>query len=105
MKDCSSREPPLGPGAKKDGCFRRLEGLSCRVVYEGQLTETLEVGIKVRQGCLLSNFLYFLADHEMCHKPVKKWDPVNPVVPVGRFGLSAGRSSASVKQPLADAEQ
>ena len=37
------------------------EGLSCRVVHEGQLTEKFEVKTGVRQGCLLSPFLFILA--------------------------------------------
>ena len=37
------------------------EGLSCRVVHEGQLTEKFEVKTRVRQGCLLSPFLFILA--------------------------------------------
>ena len=37
------------------------EGLSCRVVHERQLTEKFEVKTGVRQGCLLSPFLFILA--------------------------------------------
>ena len=37
------------------------EGLSCRVVNEGQLTERFEVKTGVRQGCLLSPALFILA--------------------------------------------
>ena len=37
------------------------EGLSCRVVHEGKLTEKFEVKTGVRQGCLLSPFLFILA--------------------------------------------
>ena len=37
------------------------EGFSCRVVHEGQLTEKFEVKTGVRQGCLLSPFLFILA--------------------------------------------
>ena len=37
------------------------EGLSCRVVHEGQLTEKFEVKTGVRQGCLLSPFLLTMA--------------------------------------------
>ena len=37
------------------------EGLSCRVVNRGRLTEKFEVKTRVRQGCLLSPFLFILA--------------------------------------------
>ena len=37
------------------------EGLSCRVVHKGKLTEKFEVKTGVRQGCLLSPFLFILA--------------------------------------------
>ena len=37
------------------------EGLSCRVVHKGRLTEKFEVKTRVRQGCLLSPFLFILA--------------------------------------------
>ena len=35
-------------------------GTSCRVVHEGQLTEQFEIKTGVRQGCLLSPFLFLL---------------------------------------------
>ena len=37
------------------------ENTSCRVIHEGQLTESFEVKTGVRQGCLLSPFLFLLA--------------------------------------------
>ena len=37
------------------------EGLSCRVVHEGKLSEMFEVKTGVRQGCLLSPFLFILS--------------------------------------------
>ena len=37
------------------------EGLSCRVVHEGRLTEKFDEKTGVRQGCLLSPFLFILA--------------------------------------------
>ena len=37
------------------------DGMTCRVVHEGQLTEAFEVKTGVRQGCLLSPFLFLLA--------------------------------------------
>ena len=37
------------------------EGSSCRVIHEGQLTESFEIMTGVRQGCLLSPFLFIMA--------------------------------------------
>ncbi|PFX25697.1 ATP-dependent helicase SGS1 [Stylophora pistillata] len=37
------------------------EGMTCRVVHGGQLTDSLGVKTGVRQGCLLSPFLFLLA--------------------------------------------
>ena len=50
----------------------------------------------------LSVYLGYRLDHESCHKPEKKRDPVDLVVTVGRPRL-CGRTSASVTQPSADA--
>ena len=36
------------------------EGMACKVVHGGQLTESFEVKTGVRQGCLLSPFLFLL---------------------------------------------
>ena len=36
------------------------EGMSCRVIHDGQLTENFEIRTGVRQGCLLSPFLFIL---------------------------------------------
>ena len=36
------------------------EGMSCRVIHEGQLTKNFEVRTAVRQGCLPSPFLFIL---------------------------------------------
>ena len=49
-----------------------------------------------------SVYFGYRLDHESCHKPEKKRDPLDLVVAVGRPGL-CGRSSASVTQPSADA--
>ena len=37
------------------------DGLKCRVVHRGQLTEAFQVQTGVRQGCLLSPFMFLLA--------------------------------------------
>ena len=37
------------------------KGMECRVLHEGQLTEPFKVTTGVRQGCLLSPFLFLLA--------------------------------------------
>ena len=37
------------------------EGMSCRVIHDGQLTENFEIRTGVRQECLLSPFLFILA--------------------------------------------
>ena len=37
------------------------EGMSCRVIHDGQLTKNFEIRTEVRQGCLLSPFLFILA--------------------------------------------
>jgi hypothetical protein len=37
------------------------EGMTCKIVHEGQLTETFEVETGVRQGCLLSPIIFLIA--------------------------------------------
>ena len=37
------------------------EGMSCRVIHDGQLTNNFEIRTGVRQGCWLSQFLFILA--------------------------------------------
>jgi hypothetical protein len=37
------------------------EGMTCRVVHGGQIPDSFEVKTGVRQGCLLSPFLFLLA--------------------------------------------
>ena len=37
------------------------EGMSCRVIHDGQLTKNFEIRTGVIQGCLLSPFLFNLA--------------------------------------------
>ncbi|VDP42148.1 unnamed protein product [Schistosoma curassoni] len=36
------------------------DGLNCKIVHEGQVTDSFEVKTGVRQGCLLSPFLFLL---------------------------------------------
>lgn len=36
------------------------EGITCRVIHGGQLTDTFQVRTRVRQGCLLSPFLFWV---------------------------------------------
>ena len=40
---------------------KMYEGMNCRVMMQGQLTESFTVKTGVRQGCLLSPFLFLLA--------------------------------------------
>ena len=37
------------------------DGMSCRVIHDGQLTKNFEIRTGVRQGCLLSPFPFILA--------------------------------------------
>ena len=37
-----------------------FQDMSCRIVHDGQLSESFEVKTEVRQGCLLSPFLFLL---------------------------------------------
>ncbi|VDP78716.1 unnamed protein product [Schistosoma mattheei] len=36
------------------------DGIHCNVVYEGRLADAFQVRIRVRQGCVLSSFLFLL---------------------------------------------
>jgi hypothetical protein len=35
--------------------------MQCRIIHEGKLTESIDVKTRVKQGCLLSPFLFLLA--------------------------------------------
>ena len=37
------------------------EGMSCRIIHDGQLTKNFEIRTGVRQGCLLSPFIFIFA--------------------------------------------
>ena len=41
--------------------IKKSEGMACRMVHGGQLTDTFQVRTGVRQGCLMSPFLFLLA--------------------------------------------
>ena len=66
-------------------------GMTCKVTHAGRLTDTFQVKTGVRQGCILSPFMFLVAiDWIMkttTKKHHKKWNPVNPVEPAGRFGF------------------
>ena len=47
------------------------EGMSCRVIHDGQLTKNFEIRTGVRQGCLLSPFLFILATYWMMKTETK----------------------------------
>ena len=59
------------------------KGMTCRVVHGGQLTDAFQVQTGVRQGCLLSPFLFLLAiDWVMKTSTTQKrngipWSPKN----------------------------
>ena len=40
---------------------KMYEGTSCRVIHDGELSESFEIKTGVRQGCMLSPFLFILA--------------------------------------------
>ena len=40
---------------------KSYSGMTCRVIHDGQLTEQFQIKTGVRQGCLLSPFLFLLA--------------------------------------------
>jgi hypothetical protein len=50
-----------GVPEKVTNLLRRHEKMSCRIIHEGQFTEPFEVETGVRQGSLLSPFLFQLA--------------------------------------------
>ena len=61
-KVCGSCLDTMGYHKKLTDIIKALyEGLSCRIVHGQQTTEAFGLQIGVRQGCLLSPFLFLLA--------------------------------------------
>ena len=59
---------------------------TCRVLHEGQLTDSFEINTWVRQGCLLSPFLFIMAiDWLMKERTAKrkKWNSMDSVGTIG----------------------
>ena len=48
------------------------EGMSCRVIHDGQLTKNFEIRTGVRQGCSLSPFLFILAIYWIMTQKLKE---------------------------------
>ena len=51
---------------------KSYEGMSCRVIHGGQLSNSFQVRTGVRQGCLLSPFLFLLAIDWIMKKSTKE---------------------------------
>jgi len=79
------------------------EGLTCRVVYSGQLTDAFLVQTGVWQGCLLSPFLFLLAiDWVMKTSTEEKRNGIQWILWNRRPRL-CGRLGPSLPHPAADA--
>ncbi|KAK3740237.1 hypothetical protein RRG08_054258 [Elysia crispata] len=65
---------------------KMYDGTSCKVLHEGRLTDSFEIKTGVRQGCLLSPFLFILAvglANEREHFRKQKWNSVDIMDPTG----------------------
>ena len=66
------------------------DGMTCKDTHADRLTESFQVKKGVRQGCLLSPFMFLVAIDwimKTTTKKKKKWNPVDPLEPAGRFGF------------------
>ena len=64
------------------------DGMTCRVTHAGRLIDSFQVKTGVRQGCLLSPFMFLVAIDwimKSITKKQKKWNPVDPLEPAARF--------------------
>ena len=83
------------------------KGTGCRVIHSGELTKHFKVKTGVKQGCLLSPFLFLLVINwimKICIKGEKSWNPVDTKYTTWRPGLCQ-RPSTVVPQPSTDAEE
>ena len=67
------------------------EGTVCKVIHEGLLSESYEVKIGVRQGCLLSPFLFIMAvDYSMKETTIRRITTGVQMTPWRQMGEFAG---------------
>ena len=83
------------------------DGMTCKVTHAGRLTESFQVKTGVRQECLLSPFMFLVAIDwimKTTTQKKKKWNPVDPLEPAGRFGFCRW-PGPSITQSWADARE